>query len=190
MNNFQIITLNKPGIIDFAKERNLLLKKSKSDWVLFIDSDEKLSSDLSKEISTVDPGEFKGFIFKRRIVFLGKEIGEDRVLRLARKDSGKWVRKVHETWEIKGRVGTLRNYIIHNTADNLYDYIEKINLYSSMHAVENRKEGKTASLFKIIFYPKIKFLQNILMGRGVVFSLLQSFHSFLGWAKQWELQKD
>ena len=190
MNNFEIITLKKPGIEDFAKERNLLLGSAKAEWVLFIDSDETLSKELVNEISHLDPEGYNGFYLKRKIRFLGKEIGQDRVLRLARKNSGKWVRKVHETWEIKGNVGTLQNYIIHNTAGDLAGYIGKINRYSSIHAEENLRERKKSGLFKIVFFPKMKFIQNILNGRGFVFSMLQSFHSFLGWAKQWELQKD
>jgi glycosyltransferase involved in cell wall biosynthesis len=189
-NSLEIVTLNKSGITDFASARNLLLKKSKAEWVLFLDTDEKLSDELKKEISDLDPKNCNGFVIKRKIVFLGREIGEDHVLRLARRDFGRWVRKVHETWEVRGRIGTLNGYIIHNTASGLYDYIEKMNKYSSIHAAENIREGKYSNIFKMIFYPKLKFIQNILAGRGFVFSMLQSFHSFLGWTKQWELQKD
>ena len=190
MNSLEIITLRKPGITDFALERNLLLKRSKAEWILFLDSDEKLSDGLTKEIKALDPGDRHGFYIKRKIIFLGRVVGEDKVLRLAKKNSGRWVRKVHETWEVRGKIGTLDGYIIHNTADNLHDYIGKINSYSSIHAAENAREGKRPSLLKIILFPKLKFIQNMLAGRGFVFSMLQSFHSFLGWSKQWELQKD
>jgi len=190
MNDVEILTLKERNISDFAEARNRLLQRAKSKWVLFIDSDEKVSDELASEMSSLDPSNFSGFFIKRKIVFLSKVVGEDKVLRLARRSGGKWKRKVHETWQIKGEVGTLKNYIIHNTAYNLHDYIVKINTYSSIHAAENLYEGKYSNLFKIILYAKIKFIQNILARRGVVFSMLQSFHSFLGWAKQWELQKD
>jgi len=189
LNNFEIITLRKPGITDFAAERNLLLKKAKGDWVLFLDTDETISKALLSEIKNLDPEDCDGFYIKRKIIFLGKEIGEDKVLRLARRNAGRWVRSVHETWSIKGKTGTLKNYIIHNTAKNLHSYIEKMNYYSGLHAKENLNEGKRSDLFKIIFYPKIKFIQNIFAGRGFVFSMLQSLHSFLSWTKQWELQR-
>lgn len=190
MNNPEIITLRKPGITDFALERNLLLKKSKAEWILFLDSDEKLSDELTKEIRILDPAVYNGFYIKRKIIFLGRMIGEDKVLRLAKKDSGRWVRKVHETWQVKGKIRSLKGSITHYTADSLHDYIDKINSYSTIHAAENIREGKHSDLLKIVFFPKIKFIQNALSGRGFVFSMLQSFHSFLGWAKQWELQKD
>lgn len=189
MINFQIITLREKNIKDFAKSRNDLLKNSTTDWVLFLDTDEILSPELKKEIEELDPGKFDGFYIKRKIIFLGQKSGEDKVLRLGKKSAGKWTRKVHETWNIKGRVGTLKNYIVHNTAMDMYSYIEKMNKYSDIHAVENISEGKSTSLLKIIIYPKLKLIKNILNGRSFVFSMLQSFHSFLGWAKIWELQR-
>jgi len=187
-NNLEIITLNKPGITDFAEARNLLLEKSNAEWVFFIDSDEEVTPELIKEIGDAINKE-KGpdaYYVKRKIYFLGKYVGEDRVLRLAKRNSGKWVRAVHEVWDVASHpTGLLKNCLIHNTASNLHEYIEKINKYSTLHAEENSKEGKKSNLLKIIFYPPLKFIQNILIGRGFVFSMLQSFHSFLSWSKEW-----
>ncbi len=185
------ITLNKKGITDFAKERNILLKNTKSDWVFFVDLDEVVSKKLKSEISNLnlDKTLFSGFYVNRKIVFLGKTIGEDKILRLAKKDSGIWKRAVHETWDVKDRVGYLNNYLIHNTAINLHDYILKINSYAKLHASENLKEGKRSTIFKIVFFPFIKFIQNFVYGRGFVFSMLQSFHSFLAWSTLWDLQR-
>lgn len=186
-NSLEIITLNKLGITDFAKERNGLLKKSKSEWIFFLDSDEKVSQELMEEIKDrIRKEQADAYYIKRKIYFLGKYVGEDEVLRLARRDSGKWVRAVHEIWDVASHsTGKLKNYLIHDTADNLHEYIEKVNKYSTIHAKENLKEGKKSNLFKIIFYPLLKFVQNVLMGRGFVFSMLQSFHSFLSWSKEW-----
>lgn len=187
----QVLTLNKPNITDFAKERNLLMKKSKSEWVLFLDSDEVASHELIAEIKKVisKVPNLAGYYIKRNIYFLGKNIGDDKVLRLGKRNSGKWERAVHEVWKINTRLGTLKEVIKHNTADNLFDYVNKMNKYSTLHAIENIKEGKKTSILKIIVYPTLKFFQNFIKGRGFVFSMMQSFHSFLSWTKQWELQK-
>lgn len=190
MLKIETLTLNEPNVIDFAGARNKLLQKAKEDWVLFVDTDETVSESLKKELGNLDPKDFKGFYIKRKIIFLNKEIGEDKVLRLGKKGSGKWGRKVHETWNIQGKVGTLKNYLIHNTSGDLKSYIEKMNKYSDLHAMENMNEGKKANIFKIIAYPKAKFIQNIFAGRGFTFAMLQSFHSFLGWAKLWEIQHE
>jgi hypothetical protein len=189
MKDYQILTLKEKNITDFAKARNRLMKSAKSEWVLFLDTDEKLSDGLKKELENLDTESYSGFAIKRKIIFLGMEIGKDKVVRLVKQNSGKWVRAVHETWQTCQEIRSLDGYIIHNTAENLHDYIEKINIYSGLHAIENNKEGKRSNLLKIIFFPIIKFIQNIILGRGFVFSMLQSFHSFLSWSQEWILLK-
>ena len=190
MNNFETLTLYEKDITDFAEARNRLLKLANHDWVLFLDTDEEVTKELAREIKNLNSEDFNGFYLKRKIIFLGKCIGEDKVLRLGKKSAGKWERKIHEKWNIKGKTGTLENYIIHNTSGDINSYIRKMNTYSGIHAKENMREEKKTGIFKIILFPKMKFIQNLFLGRGFVFSMLQSFHSFLGWAKQWELQKD
>lgn len=191
-NNFEIITLNKPKISDFAQERNNLLKKAKRKWVFFVDSDEEVSEDLIKEIEETlkkDKAEnYNGFFVLRRNYLLGQYVGTDKILRLAKKGSGLWVRRVHEIWKVKGKVGQLKNPIIHKTSNNLSDLIDKINLYSTLHAKENLANGKRSNILKIILLPPLKLTQSLLMGRGFVMSMLQSFHSFLSWSKEWKLQ--
>ena len=187
----RILTLNKKNITDFALERNKLLDKAKSEWLFFVDTDEEISSSLRDEINVVtsDPNnKFSGYFVKRKIYFCGVFAGQDKVLRLARKGAGRWRRSVHEVWDVKGPTGILKNHLVHNTYSSISDAVGKINNYSTLHALENEKEGKKVNLFKIIFFPKIKFVQNILMGRPFVFAILQSFHSFLSWSKLYFLR--
>ena len=62
-----IITLKKEKIVDFAKERNLLLEKSDADWILFLDTDEVLSDKLKEEIKNLNPNdEVNGYYIPRR----------------------------------------------------------------------------------------------------------------------------
>lgn len=184
-NNIEIVTLNKKGITDFSSERNKILKASKSEWLFFIDSDEVVSKDLALEISNLDlqNSDYNGFAITRKNFFLRQYIGEDKIVRLGKIGSGKWVRMVHEVWDINGDIGQLKNSLIHNTAKNLHEYISKIDFYSGLHAKANKKEEKTATLFKIIFYPSLKFVQTLVLSKNVVFSIMQAFHSFLSWAK-------
>lgn len=193
----------KNTLEDFSKQRNFGLSKTKHDWVLFLDSDEMLSSKLFREIPEAISKDSTtvGFYLKRKDWFFGKSLkyGENnsaRLLRLAKRKAGKWRRGVHETWKVKGSTKTLVHPIKHFQNESIFDFVSKINSYSSMHAEENRKEGKRPSLFRIIYYPFLKFLNNwivrfgILDGtRGFITSFMMSFHSFLAWSKQWELQK-
>ncbi len=190
MKNIAFITLNKKNIRDFAKERNELLLGAKSNWVFFVDSDETISNNIREEVERVisNPrNKYNGFYIYRKDYFLGEYSGTDKILRLGKRNCGHWERKVHEVWAIKGSIGQLKNPLIHNTADNLHDFVAKINFYSTLHAEENLKEGKKSNIVKIIIFPVLKFIQSMIIGRGFVMSMLQSFHSFLSWSKEWTL---
>ncbi len=180
-----ILKLNKPNITDFAKERNELLKKAKTDWVLFIDNDETISN-LQLPISN----QFTSYQLSRHNYFLGQYVGKDKIIRLVKRGTGRFVRKVHEVWEPNdwSKVGFIKTPIVHNTADNLTDYIEKMNTYSDLHAASNLSEGKRSSLIKIIIYPIAKFFVTFIKSRNVVFSIMQSLHSHLSWTKLYFLQ--
>ncbi len=187
----EIITLNKKNIRDFAKERNSLLKKSESEWVFFKDKDEVISKKLNNEIKkAIKSKDFDGYFVVRENYLFGKPAGKDRILRLGKRKSGKWVRAVHETWVISGNVGVLKNTLSHQINDNIYQIVDKLNKYTDIHAAENEKEGKRSSLIKILLYPAAKFVQSMILGRGFAMSVIQSFHSFLSWLKLWSLQKD
>jgi hypothetical protein len=180
--NITTLTLNKSNIKDFAFERNELLKKSKTEWNLFLDNDEKIQND--EFILTCS--EIESYIISRKNYFLDQYVGEDRIIRLVKRGTGKFVRAVHEIWKpdnIKNVGKINNNYIIHNTANNLKDYINKINKYSTLHAKENNKEKKKVNLSKIIFYPTFKFIVELIKSKNIVFSIIQSFHSFLAWSK-------
>jgi glycosyltransferase involved in cell wall biosynthesis len=183
----EIITLSQKNISDFASARNLLLSKAKSNWVFFVDSDEQISP-AEPDLAMLDT-DFAGYKILRKNYFLGDYVGSEYLTRLAKKEAGEWVRRVHETWEVKGKVGRIDNpFIVHNTAENLFDYIKKINFYSTLHAGANREEGKTSNVFKIVFYPQAKFWVTLFKSRHIVFSIMQSFHSFLSWSKLYFLR--
>lgn len=186
---------------DFAAQRNFGLTKASGEWVLFVDADEIVADALKKEISTPPDGWSSfapvGFYIKRTDFMWGRQLkygetGDIKLLRLAKKDAGKWKRKVHEYWDIKGQVGELKNPLIHHPHQDLKTFIEHINTFSSLHAKENLKEQKRGGLVKIVFWPKLKFLQNYILKlgfldgtHGFVVAMLMSFHSFLAWSKQW-----
>lgn len=174
----EIITLKKREITDFAYERNRLLSKSKSKWILFLDSDESIPDSAFQVPNSAD-----GYKIKRNNYFLGKFVGYDWIVRLGRREAGGWKRRVHEFWDIKNTPHLQDVIIKHNTADNLRDYVGKINFYSTLHAKANKEEGKRSSVFKIVFFPCIKFFQTLIKSKNIVFSIMQSFHSFLSWSK-------
>jgi glycosyltransferase involved in cell wall biosynthesis len=187
---------------DFSDQRNFGLEKAKGDWVLFLDADERVSEVLRGEIqSIILDTKNNGFFIKRHDVWKGKtlthgEVGSIKLLRLARKGFGSWTRKVHEVWNIKEPVANLKHPILHYPHQTVSEFVESIDKYSTLHAEEKLKNKETSNLFRIIFYPIFKFIQNYLLRlgfldgtQGFLYAALMSFHSYLSWSKLWLKQR-
>ena len=188
---------------DFAEQRNFGLKKTKNEWVLFIDADERVTEALASEIKVQSlqlKGGYTGFYLSRIDNMWGKQLlhgepGSIKLLRLAKRDAGKWKRSVHEVWDVEGGANTLRNPLLHYPHPTLSQFIKDVNKMSSIHAQENQKERKSSNLFKIVLFPTGHYFKNFILKlgfldgmQGFVFALIMSFHSFLAWSKLLFLQ--
>ncbi len=185
---------------DFAAQRNFGLTQATGDWVLFVDSDEVVSEALAKEIrDVIGKVDVNGFFLKRQDVMWGKPLlhGETdgvRLLRLAKKGKGEWVRPVHEVWKIVGVVGTLTQPLRHFSHQNVAQFLSDINAYSTINAAYLARLKVRASWWHIFGYPAAKFIQNYIFRKGfldgipgMILALMMSFHSFLTRAKLWKL---
>lgn len=188
---------------DFSKQRNFGLKKAKGDWILFIDADERIAEELKNEIENVISSQIllqqnlRGFYIRRTDILWGKklkhgETGNIKLLRLAKKNFGKWEDKVHERWRVKGPVGELKNPLIHCPHQTISEYLTEINFYTDIRANELHKEGVRIYWMSIILYPAGKFMLNYFIKKGVldglpglIVAILMSFHSFLVRGKLW-----
>jgi glycosyltransferase involved in cell wall biosynthesis len=189
---------------NFAAQRNFALRRAQSQWVLFIDADEIVSEALVSEIVNykLSITNYSGFYIKRQDIWQGREIkhgeaGNIFLLRFGRKGAGKWSRPIHEVWQIDGKTKNFRSPLLHYPHPSLREFISKINEYSTLHAESNLREGKKPSIWKIIFWPKGKFIYNWIFKlgfldgtQGFIIALIMSFHSFLAWSKAWKLQKE
>lgn len=188
---------------NFSKQRNFGLEKAKGEWVLFIDSDEKVPDSLAFEITeTINrPGQnYDGFYIPRKDTMWGKilqygETGNIKLLRLGKKEVGVWHGTVHEVWEIKGNRGILKNPILHFPHPTIAEFLTEINYYTTLRAQELHEQKARASWFSVLFYTKAKFIQNYFLKfgfrdgvEGFIFALIMCFHSFLTRSKLWQLQ--
>lgn len=198
VNNLTIITINEPNLTDYASARNAELAKVKTTWVLFVDSDEKITPELKFEITSIcnlESNDYSAYYIPRLDTFLGRELrygepGHTRLVRLARRDYGRWERPVHEVWVGQGKVGTLTHPLLHSPHTTVASFLDKINRYSTLEAQYRFKLGIKSSIWKIAIYPIAKFKYNYLLRQGfrdgvpgTIMAIMMSFHSFITWTK-------
>ena len=98
--------------LGYGRQKNCALDHATSEWVLSIDADERVTSELAKEIiSTLSSTDHDAFTIPFRSTFLGKPIRfgdwrRDRKLRLFRRSSGRFKEvPVHEKILVDGTTG-------------------------------------------------------------------------------------
>jgi len=188
---------------DFSSQRNYGILKCENEWIFSVDADERVSEKLKDEIQTRVESviEENGFSVKRCDELWGKklmygETGNAKFIRLAKKNSGKWLGKVHEKWKIDGRVGELKNPLSHFPHQKISEFITEINFYSDIRARELSELGVKVNTVEIFSYPLGKFLVNyfIKLGfldgiPGLIIANMMSLHSFLVRGKLWLLNQ-
>lgn len=205
---------------NFAEQRNFGLEMARGEWVLFVDADEEITPELAEEIrremGLIRPrGQIRlrgleepvAYYLKRRDFFWGREVRFGEVgwirriglIRLIRKNQGRWTGKVHEELKVKSqklKVKRFKNFINHYPHQSIKKFLEEVNFYSTLRANELYFQNKRTNVFEIVFYPLGKFVVNYFFrlgffdgAVGFVYALIMSFHSFLVRAKLYLLIK-
>jgi len=183
-------------------QNNWAIPQAKHDWVLIVDADERVTPALADEIRTLlRAPACEGYRMRRRNFFLNKEIrhgmwGNDPVLRLFRRDKGRYQEKcVHSQIELSGRVGWCRETMIHHSYRSLDDYMRKIHRFSQGGALEMQKQGKRGGPWAMASHALGRFLKSYILKRGfldgtegLIIAFMEADHAFLKYAKLWELE--
>jgi glycosyltransferase involved in cell wall biosynthesis len=186
----------------FSDQKNWALSQAKGEWILSLDADEELTSELVHEIErriiTVPPN-VDGFWIKRKAFFLGKWIRHcgwwpDAQLRLIRRGRGAFTNEpVHEGLEVKGETLALDHPMNHYTYDSIRQYLEKMNLYSDLTLLDIRAKKVKYWWYYLTLAPVLTFVRSyfsrlgLLDGwHGLAVSGLSAFHDFCKYAKLWE----
>jgi glycosyltransferase involved in cell wall biosynthesis len=179
----------------------------RNEWVLIVDCDERITPELWEEIAEViQNDEYAGYYLNRRVFFLKKWIRHggkypDWNLRLFRHQKGRYENlntedipntgdnEVHEHVILQGKVGYLKNDMLHEDFRDLYHWLERHNRYSNWEArvyynlLTNQDESDTigANLFgdavqrkrflkkvwvRLPFKPFLRFVLFYIIQRG------------------------
>lgn len=177
----------------YGEQKGFALDQTSNDWVLNLDADEILTDDLIEEIKTKlehKDAETVGFYIKTRMVFAGTifKYGNDSnrdSLRIFDKNQGRFnLATVHESVSVIGKTIKLKGHYLHYTSASFESYINKLNKYTSLYAVNKFKKNKSYSLLEIIIKIMVEFLKkyfielNFLNGKaGYYWSYLSSVYS-------------
>jgi glycosyltransferase involved in cell wall biosynthesis len=136
----------------FGRQKQFALEKTTGDWVLSIDADERISTELQENIQQALERAigYSGYRFRRTNYFLGKRMRfggweRDMPLRLARRDKCSFSTDlVHEQMRVAGQVGLLSGSFLHFSYRNLDDILNKQSAYARAGA-QARKLNKKLS---------------------------------------------
>jgi len=211
-----IKTTNKPM---FHTNKNIAIDNCLGEWILQLDADERVTPELKEEIiqKINDPkNQFSAFWLKRKNYFLGRFLKKggqypDPVIRLFKKGKARLPEKsVHEQMEVSGKVGWLKNDLVHWATpefsrywlrENRYATLEAKNLYNKKISLINPLNWikylllKPIWIFLNIYFRHKGFLDS---WQGFVFAFFSGYHfawAFLKYcrmkiAKNFDISKD
>jgi glycosyltransferase involved in cell wall biosynthesis len=185
-----------------TKKDALLL--TANDWVLWIDADEAITEKLKEELIRLKSStpQYAAYSMPRKAYFLGKWIKHSgwypgRVVRLFNKNSASFNSlNVHENLKIKGETGRLIHDIAHYTDPTVSHYFIKFNNYTTLAAIDLKKDGRTFHLSDLIIRPIVIFIKmyfikfGFLDGtQGFILAVFSSAYVFTKYSKFWELTR-
>jgi glycosyltransferase involved in cell wall biosynthesis len=196
--------INFPGQkIEFAKWRNQGLKEARGDWLLYLDSDERITPSLQKEIiSTIAHPTTVAYEIPRQNYYLGQPVRfggawPDYVKRLFRKDKLRgWENELHENPIVVGSFGRLKSPLLHFTHRDLSSMMEKTKEWSKIEARLLYEANHPPVTWWRILRPMVsEFWQRGIIKQGLrdgavgwIEVIFQVFSRFITYARLWELQ--
>lgn len=189
---------------DFSKTRNFGMEKTTGDWVLYIDSDERVLESLREEIkSLIENDKYSAYAVSRKNIFFGKPINygaykKDWVIRLLRKnDFETWIGKVHEYAKFNGKLGYTKNSLLHLTHRNIDQIILKSLEWSRIDAKlrfdanHPKMSGwRFLRIFKTEIFNQLIIRRGLFGGTvGIIDSILQTFSLFMTYVRLWQIQQ-
>ncbi len=186
------------------KNKNFGFEKAQSEWILCLDSDERVTPELTNEILNLPENiGTDGYFIPRKNIIFGKWIEHtgwypDPQLRLFRKDRGRFAEKhVHEFIDVKGKIETLNSPLTHLNYDSIDQFLNKmVRTYTVSEAENMVEKGYKYNPFDIVRMPLSEFLKRYFAEEGykdgmhgLVLSILMAFYHLVVFVRLWEMNK-
>ncbi|MBI3619908.1 glycosyltransferase family 2 protein [Candidatus Roizmanbacteria bacterium] len=160
---------------DLGRQRAFGLKKVHNDWVLMLDPDEVVSTELKSELRRLLKKKTireNGFFIPYQNHFLGRKIrfgGENyKIIRLFRKSKAVVEPSlIHEKVTVReGEIGQLNGHLLHFSYRGLRQVFAKFTGYATRLARQKNAQGERSSLWKMTAYPIHMFWSRFVSSHG------------------------
>lgn len=187
----------------FSDWRNEGARRAKGEWILYVDTDEKVTPELKKEIlETIRENKYFAYAIPRRNFIFGKEFkhggqSPDYVKRLFKKSNFKgWTGELHEEPNFDGTLGHLKNHFIHKKHETLSEMVDKTNKWSEIEArLMYEAHHPPMNIFRFFsagfreFWLRMIRQTAFLDGtEGIIYGMYQVYSRLISYAKLWEMQ--
>jgi glycosyltransferase involved in cell wall biosynthesis len=187
--------------VNSATQKNWAIPLCTHEWVMVIDTDERATPELQKEIQELMAGgpEFDGYYIDRQNHFFGIPIStcgweRDDVLRIFKRDTSRYRdRHVHADVIIEsGKIGRVKGKLLHYTYNSFDQYLEKFGRYTTWSANDLYKAGKKPTVSNLTLRPLFRFFKMFILRKGftdgvpgLILCLLAAMSVFMKYAKLW-----
>lgn len=186
--------------------RNFAISQATSPWIFILDADEEIPSTLNKKLQDIANEDKYDFVeIPRKNIIFGKWMKAsnwwpDYHIRFFKKGSVAWKDEIHSKPEVSGKGLTLETSgelaIIHYHYASVFQFIERLNRYSTIQVKELKKSGYKFKWQDLIYKPLGEFLSRFFANRGfedglhgLALGLLQASSFLVMYLKLWETEK-
>lgn len=157
----------------YGQQKNWAMERANHAWVLFVDADEEVGTELRVEIESflavggiIDGQQFWGADMPRKTWYLGRWILHggwypNRLLRLAMREKASWTQPaVHESLVVNGPVRRMAADLHHYTFKNVGEQVVTNVRFARLGAKVAAERGETGGFIRILGKPIGKFLET------------------------------
>jgi glycosyltransferase involved in cell wall biosynthesis len=173
--------------LGFGQQKQFAVEQASHDWVLCLDADERVSSELARSIEQALAAPASPvYRMARRNRFLGRWLahGEgypDWSPRLFNRMNARWSDDlVHEKVLFSVTPGTLDGDLMHDSYDDLSTYLERQNRYTTLAARQAFEQGRGANTLHLLFSPLVRFFKFYILRLGFLDGLPGLMHISIG----------
>lgn len=189
---------------DFAKVRNEGLRRAKTDWVFYVDADERVTPSLAREILVATETNLaQVFSLVRSNICYGQALtrggwDKDVVTRLFKREAlNSWEGKIHESPIYSGTHKTFNQTLIHlthrSTQENLFKSASWTIVEAELLAASKIKPVTFATILRkglMEFWRRAYLKRGYKDGMvGMIEALVQSLNRMMVYIQVWELQQ-